>query len=65
MSQVNTVVSPDNISVDDLYAYIDHLERTNVTLEYQVQSAKTDNLALRRSIAAFKANKTRRVNARA
>lgn len=59
----DTVINTTEQS-EDLYAYIDYLEQSNVDLERKVTEAQTEARNLRRSVAAYKANATRRAMVR-
>jgi hypothetical protein len=52
--------SDNNINIEDLFEYIETLEGTLVSTEYSLTEARKQNAALVRSIAAYKANTTRR-----
>lgn len=54
----------DQVTADELYEYINVLETNTVSLEATTSRLNEENRAMRRSIAAYKANSTNRRNRR-
>lgn len=55
-----TVETTDAATEEELYEYINTLENTLSLVESSLQTTRLENAALRRSIAAYRANSTRR-----
>lgn len=55
---MNTEVNVNDL--EEVYAYVEYLEGSLIVKELDAMSLTAENKKLRRSVAAFKANSTRR-----